>query len=132
MGGLQEGKLDMVRRIDEAWDHTVKYGGGTFDMLTLDDVHADAWAVGLEGVEMSLDDGFEMFALAYRQACRSSWTEDTAYPIAFGTWVDDGKVYCDVVALVPNVYEAIGLATLQEQLAIYHLKTEETIRLEEV
>lgn len=50
---------------------------------------------------------------------------------ALGTWIDKetGKTYLDTVCLEPSRAIAMHLARVNEQLAIYHLKTGETIYL---
>jgi hypothetical protein len=122
-----------MRSINEAWDATLKMSGGTFNPMTLDDVTADAWAVGIRGFEWEQDprSDLQQFRLVYLALLNASSPACFApkYQMAIGTWIDDGKVYVDLVALVPDRAEAIRVGQDNDQIAIYHIETGETERL---
>ena len=123
-----------MRRIDEAWDETLRVGGGTFELTTLEDVHAEAWAVGLIGWRLKADEpaAMQLFRLAYHDTMkRADRGMYRGLRLAFGTWVDDGTAYVDLVALIKDRRAALELAREHDQLAIYHLGTEETVYTQE-
>ena len=47
-----------------------------------------------------------------------------------GAWLDGDVVYLDIVEVIPDVTKAIEAAKKANQLAIYHLDTQTTLRLE--
>ena len=125
-----------MRRISEAYDDTLQHGGGTYTMMDLDDISGDFWAVGLTGFEFRVDepsarDQFRIAYLALLKNASVQAAQGLPYQAALGTWIDEGTVYVDLVALVPDYTEAVALGTEREQVAIYNLKTEQTVRLQD-
>ena len=48
---------------------------------------------------------------------------------SLGTWLDDGKVYLDIVRTIPDKGEALRIAKDNNELAIFDLLNMEEIRL---
>ena len=100
-------------------------GGATLDASTLEPVYpTEGYAVGLA------------FGTALAWRVPSEWTLDSAvrhvastYPAAsfVGLWLHDGIVDVDPVAIVATLPDALTLATVNRQLAVYSFVTGEDI-----
>ena len=124
-----------MRKVSEVLLETLEDGGGTYDLFTLDPISADAWSVGIAGGDFPLGTSsrdLASLAAEYITAVKLAGDDGLrGLTLAFGTWVDEGRVHCDLVALVKSLDAALLLARATKQLAIYHLETEETVWLEE-
>lgn len=119
------------RTIQQAFEHTLEAGGGTFNTLMLGDYAGarNVWAVG--GLEftriidvdtLSFDRALLIFSDAYLRLLDL----DVRY---IGTWLDEGVVYIEGVSLIGNTDEAIDLGYERGQKAIYNLSSKRTLEL---
>lgn len=116
-------------------ERTVRTGGCTLDASTLALVHPrDYWTVGGDtrptaSFAYSQDDTLASSRMA-DALCRVLGSYDAlAYrPAYIGTWVDDSVVYVDAVTLHASREDALAVAFVRGEQAIYNLATGETVR----
>ena len=124
--------------------HTVKNGGGTFKLqvdklggkpvFTLSEVGADAdlWSVGgaVPSLIRELDEKYPTDTIegalteAIIQSYKRFGFESSNF---FGAWVNEGKVYVDLIDLIEDKDEAVELAKSRQELAIFNLYTFEEL-----
>jgi hypothetical protein len=106
-------------------DDLLTNGGGTYFAHDLTPVPTESvWCVGLTGGEEFSADPEIGLPLPQRIA----WHLATIHGTEFvGTWLHEGRIYLDPVALIPDRDNALALAREHDQIAIYNLATAETV-----
>ena len=119
---------------------TVRDGGCTLDSRTFEAVavhpadRGDLWTVGGDtrpaaSFTYSPDDSLASSRMA-DALCRvlGSYDDVPYRPAYIGTWIDDGTVYVDAVSLHPTREDALAVAYVRGETAVYNLATGETVR----
>lgn len=118
-----------------AW--TRENGGGTFTRTGYAVAPRNVWAVGGKEPGRVLSEEQTTVTL-YGPALRSTiapvteFIQQTPYTDGgtfIGTWVDEGRLYLDVVDLIEDTASAIAIAAERGEKAIYNLGTGETYTL---
>ena len=91
------------------------------------EVEADAWAVSIRGSEtqfrqLPLREALETDV---RNKLRS--IQDSLEPLFFGGWSQGGIYYLDLSRLISDQSQAIAVAQVAGQAAVYHLRNQETL-----
>lgn len=105
---------------EQAARDTLAHGGGTYAALTLDPVTpTSGYAVGLvQGTAIVSYATPAAMAAGIRTV--ASFYSHAAY---IGTWVDNGRVHIDPVAIIPDRESALTLARALGQLAVWDFAT---------
>ena len=103
-------------------EYTPKPNGGITINVVTHEQPRSGYAVSLEGYETKVS--ANVLGLALRQFIR--YYSPTIENYYLGAWVEDDKVCLDITTVVDSLDEALDLARINKQRAIYHLDTNTT------
>lgn len=116
---------DTVAAAEDVRDYSLAHGGGTFKADTLTRVEPrSGYAVGIRGGESIEADFPQVIVYDILRVRRRVMDRGGRY---LGTWVDGGTFYTDPIAIIEDKDEAVSLAFINDQRAIYSFATGEVI-----
>jgi hypothetical protein len=124
-GSLKQAAIDS-QFVNEILQAIHSNGGTTYNLLTGNMAGTPNYAVSIYPDRERIVDGVDFDVLEGYVEENEDLLSDVKN--SFGAWSNNGKVYLDVVATIPDQAQAIELAKQHNQLAIYDLQNNKEIR----